>query len=192
MNTPGTTPAQTPKPEERPKVSPMIGRSKNFKIAALAVGAVLLIFVSFAAGVGVGLRKARFSSDFGRNYERNFIGSRMMGGRQDGFIEGMMREFSGRDFRNANGLAGTIISITNNNLVVKDRDNKENTVVVTDKTAIKLGRNNAQLSDLKQNDQVVVIGQPGNNGVINADLIRVFPGNVNPASSELNNNTQNN
>jgi RNase P/RNase MRP subunit p29 len=116
----------------------------------------------------------------------------MMGGRQDGFIEGMMREFSGRDFRNANGLAGTIISITNNNLVVKDRDNKENTVVVTDKTAIKLGRNNAQLSDLKQNDQVVVIGQPGNNGVINADLIRVFPGNVNPASSELNNNTQNN
>lgn len=174
MDTPSTSTLQTPKPEEKPKY-----KNKNLKIAAIVVGGILVILVIFAAGVGVGLRKARFSYDFGRNYERNFIGFRegMMG--RPGFMGGMMREFSGRDFRNANGLAGTIISITNNNLIVKDQDNKENTVAVTDKTLIKLGRDNAQLSDLKQNDQVVVIGKPGDNGVINADLIRVFNANQN-------------
>lgn len=177
MDTPNTATSQTSKPEEKPK-------TKNLKLAAIVVGCLLVVLIIFAAGVGVGLRKARFSNDFGRNYERNFMGSRfdqgrgMMGGR-GGFIGGMMREFSGRDFRNANGLAGTIISITDNNLIVKDRDGKENTVAVTDKTFIKLGRDNAQLSDLKQNDQIVVIGNPGDNGVINADLIRVFNNSIN-------------
>lgn len=170
---------QTSKPEEKPKY-----KNKNLKISVIVVGGLLAILVIFAAGVGVGLRKARFSNDFGRNYERNFMGSRfdqgrgMMGGRV-GFVGGMMREFSGRDFRNANGLAGTIISITDNNLIIKDGDNKENTVAVTDKTLIKSRRDDLKLSDLKNNDQIVVIGQPGDNGVINADLIRVFGNNGN-------------
>lgn len=165
------------KPEEKTK-------PKNLKLAAIVVGCLLVALIIFASGVGVGLRKARFSNDFGRNYERNFMGSRfdqgrgMMGGRA-GFVGGMMREFSGRDFRNANGLAGTIISITDNNLIIKDGDNKENTVAVTDKTLIKSRRDDLKLSDLKNNDQIVVIGQPGDNGVINADLIRVFRNNGN-------------
>lgn len=174
---------QVSKPEEKPKSYLLAGKAKNLKIAAIVVGGVLIIFVSFAAGVGVGLRKARFSSDFGRNYERNFMGSRFddgwgMMGRPE-FIGGMMREFSGRDFRNANGLSGTIISISDNDIVIKDRDGKENTVAVTDKTAIKSRRDNLKPSDLKPNDQVVVIGNPSDNGVINADLIRVFNNPVN-------------
>ncbi|PJA87197.1 MAG: hypothetical protein CO141_00675 [Candidatus Moranbacteria bacterium CG_4_9_14_3_um_filter_42_9] len=178
MDTANSTTPQASKPEENQKP-----KTKNLKTAAIVVGSLFAILVIFAAGVAVGLKKARFSADFGRNYERNFLGSRFdqdrgMPGRS-GPIGGMMREFSGRDFRNAHGISGTIISITENNLIIKDRDNKENTVAVTDKTVIKKGRDNAQLSDLKQNDQVVIIGKPGDNGVINADLIRVFNNPIN-------------
>ena len=165
------------KSESKPKQ-----KSKNILIAALIIGGILVILASFASGVAVGLHKGRFSNNFGKNYERNFMGSRFDEGRgtmgsRNGFIGGMMREFSGRDFRNAHGLSGTIISIADNSLIIKDRDNKENTVAVTDKTVIRQGRDNLQISDLKTNDQVVVIGKPGDNGVINADLIRLFGNN---------------
>lgn len=145
-------------------------KSKKFKIAALAVGVFMVALVSFSGGVAVGFKKARFSYKFGENYERNFTGPRMGMGRGGG----MMGDFRGQDFRNAHGLSGTIISITDSNLIIKDKDNKENTIAVTDKTIIKRQRDDIKISDLKQNDQVVVMGSPDDNGVVNADLIRVF------------------
>lgn len=151
---------------------------KPVKIIACVIGAFLVAIIIFAAGMGVGLRKARYSYQWGQNYERNFLGGRqgMMGGNNwgGGMMGGIRDQFEGRGFRNANGLAGTIISIADNNIVVKDKDGKENTVAVTDQTLIRSQRNNLKLSDLKQNDQVVVMGNPGDNGVINATLIRVF------------------
>ena len=90
---------------------------------------------------------------------------------------GMMNGFGGGEFRNGHGLAGTIISITDNNMVIKDKDGKENSVSVTDQTVIKSRRDDLKVSDLKQNDQVVMIGNPGDNGVVNATLIRVFVNN---------------
>ena len=158
-------------------------KSKTFKIIAGIIGIFLIAVISFGGGVAVGLHKAKFSADFGKNYERNFMGSRfgdgrgMMGGRGGlgGFMGGMMRQFEGRDLRNGYGLAGTIVSITDNNVVIKDNDNKENTIAVSDQTLIKSQRDNLKLSDLKVNDQIVVMGNPGDNGVVNASLIRVFP-----------------
>jgi hypothetical protein len=153
-------------------------KSKAFKIVTIVVGLLLVVLVSFAGGVAVGLHKAKFSSDWGKNYERNFIGSRAGAGNEHmgpgGFVGSMMRGFEGRDFRNAHGLAGTIISITDNNVMVKDRDGKENTVAVTEKTLIKSRSSDIKIGDLKQDEQIVVMGSPGDNGVLNADLIRVF------------------
>lgn len=170
---------ETAKPEVKPEKKQ--NTKKIIILAAIAVGGFLIILASFASGVVVGIKKAKFSYHFGENYERNFIGSRM-GIEHSGFMGSMMREFEGRDFRNAHGLAGTIVSIADNNIIVKDKDNKENTVAVTDKTIIKNGRNDIKLSDLKQNDQIVVMGNPGDNGVINADLIRVFDQVTNPGN----------
>lgn len=168
-------------PEVKPEAKCKCGlpgckcKSKAVKIIIAIVGLFLIILVSFAGGVAVGLHKAKFSSDWGKNYERNFMGERPgEGGPLGGGMMGMMRDFSGRDFRNAHGLAGTIISIADNNIIVKDKDGKENTVAVTDKTMIKNGRDDISLGDLKQDDQIVVMGQPGDNGVVNAALIRVF------------------
>ena len=143
------------------------------------IGAFLIILIIFAAGISVGLYKAKFSCKFGENYERNFMGNHSSrDGWANGGPMGMMREkfndLEGRGFRNAHGIAGTIISITDNNIVIKDKDNKENTVAITDKTIIKLGVDDVKISDLKNDQQVVVMGNPGENGVVNADLIRVF------------------
>ncbi|PIP26618.1 MAG: hypothetical protein COX31_01360 [Candidatus Moranbacteria bacterium CG23_combo_of_CG06-09_8_20_14_all_40_16] len=158
-----------------------IMKSNKFKIAVAVVGVMLVALVSFAAGIGVGLKKARFSYKFGENYERNFMGPRPGPNEFGGPIGGPMglmkekfKDFEGHGFRNAHGIAGTIISIADNNLVIKDKDNKENTVAVNDKTIIKLGRDDVQINDLKNDDQIVVMGNPGDDGVINADLIRVF------------------
>lgn len=166
------------KPEQKQKSRSFFqpGKTKIIIITAMVLGILILMLGSFAGGVSVGIHKAKFSYRWGENYERNFMGPRpgeMGGGERDGMI-GMLKNFEGRDFRNAHGLAGTIVSIADNNIIVKDKDNKENTVAVTDKTIIKNGRNDIKLSDLKQDDQIVVMGNPGDNGVVNANLIRVF------------------
>lgn len=153
-------------------------RSRNFKIAAMVVGVLLVAIVSFAGGLAVGFHKARFSYAWGENYERNFLDRRDMMSDRRGMMESFGYDrFDGRDFRNAYGVSGTIISISGDTIVVKDRDEKENTVVVTDKTLIKWGRETVQFGDLKSEDRVVVVGRPGDNGTINADLIRVFGSN---------------
>ena len=137
-------------------------------MAAAIVGVILIALVSFGMGVDVGIRKARYSYQFGENYERNFMPPQAQGPGQ------FMHDAQGQDFRNAHGLAGSIISVSENNLVIKDKNNRENTVSVTDKTIIKNRNNDLKLSDLKQGDQIVIMGAPGDSGVVNADLIRVF------------------
>jgi hypothetical protein len=153
-------------------------QSKKFKIAALVVGVVIIALVSFSSGVLVGFRKARFSFKFGENYERNFVGGPlagpkggMMGGRGP---RDMMNRIEGRGFRNAHGIAGAIISVADNKIVIKDRDGQENTISVSDKTLIKRGQDTISVNDLKNDEQIVVMGRPGESGTINADLIRVF------------------
>ncbi|MFA4817882.1 MAG: hypothetical protein WC608_04150 [Parcubacteria group bacterium] len=151
------------------------GKAKVLIVAAIALGIIILMLGSFAGGVAVGAHKAKFSSDWGKNYEQNFMGSRQ--GEKSFFgngMTGMMQDFSGRDFRNAHGLAGTIISIADNNVIVKDKDGKENTVIVTEKTLIKSRQADLKVGDLKADDQIVAIGSPDEGGVVNAVLIRVF------------------
>ncbi|MFA5961834.1 MAG: hypothetical protein WC848_04090 [Parcubacteria group bacterium] len=165
-------------------------KSKNFKLAASIIGIALIVLVSFAGGVAVGLHKARFSYQWGQNYERNFMGAgfRNVPDCDHGLIGGcggMMdipRNVEGRDFRNAHGLAGTIISISGSNLIVKDHDSKENTVTVTDKTIIKDRNSDIKITDLRANEQIVVMGAPNDQGAVNADLIRVFWDNLAPAN----------
>jgi len=150
-------------------------KSRKFKIAALIVGVIIIALVSFGAGVAIGFHKARFSYKFGENYERNFVGGPFQGtGMMKQGQRGMMGDFGGQGLRNSHGLSGAIISVANNQIVIKDRDGQENTISVNDKTLIKQGQNTISVNDLKNDEQIVVMGQPGDNGTINADLIRVF------------------
>ncbi|MDD3486948.1 MAG: DUF5666 domain-containing protein [Candidatus Moranbacteria bacterium] len=164
-------------------------KSKKFKLVAVLLGFVLVALVSFAGGVGVGLHKARFSYNFGENYERNFVGRPFPGGPESDMMRGegpvgMMRDFEGRGFRNGHGIAGTIVSVADNKIVLKDPDGQENSVTVNEKTLIKRGQDTISVNDLKNDDRIVVMGRPGDDGTVNADLIRVFDNN-------MDNNSQN-
>ncbi|NTU66912.1 MAG: hypothetical protein HGB08_03240 [Candidatus Moranbacteria bacterium] len=150
--------------------------SRKIRLAAAVVGVLILMLVSFASGVLVGFKKARFSYSWGENYERNFVGPRMGPGGPMGDPRGMMEN---RDLRNAHGISGSIVSISDTSLVIKDKDNKENTVAITDMTLIKDGRNDVKIADLKKDERVIVVGNPDDSGVLNADLIRVFSRNAN-------------
>lgn len=145
-------------------------KSRGFKAAAIVIAFILVALVSFIGGIKIGSHRALFSARWGENYARNFMGNRPPMDRSDL----MMRNFEGRDFRNAHGLSGTIISVAADKLIVKDRDGKENTVTVTDRTIIKNQANDLAIGDLKANDKVVVMGRPDDTGTVEADLIRVF------------------
>jgi hypothetical protein len=161
--------------------------SKYFKTVLGLLGCLIAAVIVFAAGVRVGEHRARYSYQWGANYEKNFMGGprEMMGNfrGEGGFRPDprvMMRDLGGRDFRNGHGISGTITSITDNNIVIKDQDGKENTVTVSEKTLIKNGPADIKITDLKNEQRIVVLGSPAENGVINANLIRVFDNNFNP------------
>lgn len=159
--------------------------SKYFKATFSVVAIITFTAIVFASGVEVGLHKARYSYQWGANYERNFEGSGrgesgsrgMRGGDRDEGPFGMMGNFGGRDFRNSHGVSGTIISTNDNTIIIKDRDGKENTIQTDDKTIIKSGRSDIKVGDLTVDQQIVVMGKPDEKGVINAQLVRVFDNN---------------
>ena len=173
-------------------------KSKKFIIASVIVGIFIIALVSFAMGVAVGFHKAQFSFRFGENYERNFMGPRpeMMGPNGPIGPMGMMgekiKDFEGQGFRNGHGVAGTIISVSDNSIVIKDKDGKEDTIAVSDKTVINRGRDTIKIGDLKNDEDIAVIGKPGENGAIDAGLIRVFDKNIINSQSDSQNNNQNN
>ena len=153
-------------------------KSKKFKTAAVIVGVLVCALVIFALGISVGVHKGRFSCNWGKNYEQNFMGQ--FGDRDNrGFMPAPPMELGNKGFRNAHGISGIIVSISDNKIIIKDRNNQENTIAVTGKTLIKSGQSDLKITDLKSGDNIVVMGQPDNSGVVNADLIRIFVKNVN-------------
>ncbi len=144
--------------------------SKYFRIGAAVVGLFLVSILSFAGGVTVGFRKAMFSTTFGEHYERNFL--RGLGDREDGPMR--MKKIDGKGMRNGHGIAGEILSLSGDSIVIKNKDNQENTVRINEGTLINRGRDTIAIGSLSVGDRVVVIGKPMEDGVIAAHLIRIF------------------
>lgn len=151
-----------------------IVESKYFKVGAITGGIFLVALVSFALGVKVGFYKASFSARFGENYERNFLGGDFREGRppMPGFAR--MMDSDDRGMRNPHGVAGEILSIAGDTLVIKNPENQESTLRVNDKTIINRGKKTLALSDLSVGERIIVVGKPGDDGMIFARLIRVF------------------
>lgn len=143
-------------------------QSKIFQGIILGLAAFIVLLLVFKAGMMVGMRKAKFSYGWGENYHRNF------GGPKGGFL----RDSMGRDFIDANGTVGQIIKIDGASVIVNGRDNVEKIILVKDDTAINRGRENIKLADIKVDDYIITIGEPNNEGQIEAKLIRVMP-NIN-------------
>jgi len=139
--------------------------SKSFKTAVLIIGCLIILIFVFCLGVFVGTEKAEFSFGWAKAYHQNF------GGPQEGFLGGMM----GKNFTDANGVFGQIIKIDGNILTIQGKDNVEKNILVDDGAKIVCQRQNIKLSELKINDEVIVIGDPIENGQIQAELIRIMP-----------------
>ena len=140
-------------------------RSKSFKIITLIIIGVIVFLLIFNLGMIIGFRKANFSYKWGENYHQNFAGP------QGGFF----RDFGGRDFIEPHGVFGQIIKIDNATLIIKSPDNVEKTVIAKDDTVIERFRETIKLTDLKIDDQIVVIGEPNTSGQIEAKFIRIMP-----------------
>ncbi len=151
-------------------------QSKALKITLLALGAFIILLLVFQAGMAVGFRKANFSFRWAENYHENFAGPK------GGFFGDFRRDFEGKDFIDSHGVFGSIIKIDlsigseQTTLVVKGANNVEKIILLKDDTTIECLRETIKPSDLKVDDQIVVIGEPNEAGQIEAKLIRVMPG----------------
>lgn len=144
-----------------------IHQSKIVRGILIGIAIMVVALIIFQAGQVTGYRKARFAGNFGSNFERNFVGPKggnmMVGG---GF--GMMTP-------SGHGAVGEILSISLPQIIVLGEDNLEKVVIVAEYTDVHQFRENLSVSDLKIGDRVVILGNPNENGQIEAKLIRIMP-----------------
>jgi len=142
-------------------------QSKAFKIIFWGMVALIIVLTVFKVGMMIGERRADFSQDWGDNYHRNFAGPK------EGFSGNL--PFAGQDFIEANGAFGQIMEVKDQTIVIKSPDNVEKAISTDEKTTIKRFQEVLKISDLKAGDNIVVIGDPGDDGQIKAKFIRVMP-----------------
>jgi hypothetical protein len=121
----------------------------TWKIVVVALCSLLVLVIVFGAGMLAGLEKAEFSQHW-----------------QTGYYPRMVL--------NAHGVAGPVIRVNQDSLVIEDRDGSEKTALVSPDTTIKEDGNTIGISQVKLNDQVVVIGSPDDQGEVKASIIRVM------------------
>jgi len=140
-------------------------QSKTFKIVVLCIAAFIVLFFVFSLGIFVGTQKANFSFRWAEQYHKNFAGP----------ANGFFQEFTTNDFLDANGVFGKIIKVSDPTIIIKSRNDVEKIILVNDETAIKKLDRTINTSDLNVDDDIIAIGNPNNNGQIEARLIRVMP-----------------
>jgi len=149
-------------------------QSKLFKGIILGGALFLLVMLIFCVGIFVGAERANFSFAWAADYHRNF------GGPESGFIGQMLSQ----NYIGANGVFGQIIKSDSTvpgqtALTIRGADSVERIILADKETTIMLQRKNIEISELENGENVVVIGEPNNQGQILAELIRIMP-NINP------------
>ena len=144
-------------------------KSKKVTVLMATLFALAVLVGTFNVGLMVGYRKAKFSYAWGENYHRNFAGPR------GGFVRDFGREMNGGDYIGGHGTFGQIIDIRDQQIVVRGKDNSEQVIAVTSDTDIQRFKDSIQMSDLKVDEPIVVIGEPNDQGQIEAKFIRVMP-----------------
>jgi hypothetical protein len=125
------------------------------------IGVIIVAGLIFQAGIFVGYWKASFSYRLGDEYH-NIFGER----------SGVPGQFA-PGFSGAYGAAGDILKIDLPNIVIEGQNSVEETVVVSTSTIFRSMRDSIAATDLKPDEFVVVIGEPNQNGQIEAKLVRV-------------------
>jgi hypothetical protein len=138
--------------------------SKTFKWAVFIIAGFIMLIGAFTLGIRVGFHEAHFTETWEKGYSANF-----------GVPGDMPIKRSPQDpFLNAYGISGTILTVNGNNLTLKDSDNTEKVVVMSAGTSIRLNFSTLKPADLKTNQSIIVIGQPNEQGQIDAKFIRIL------------------
>src|SRR5262249_34852657 len=126
---------------------------------------VFVVLIAFGLGITVGYRRAIFSSQFGEHYYRGLYG--------DPFGRPVMG-ITGRAPLTMHGVAGEVIDVTSSTLSVKDPTGNETSVLIASNTPIREMGNDISPNDIEVGNMVTVIGEPDQNGQVEARFIRVF------------------
>lgn len=146
-----------------------IFNSSFFKLFLIFIVFLLVSAVSFRAGVDFGFRKSNFGRDWGDNYSRNF--GMQKPDRMMSFADNMINQMP-----NPNGAIGKIIKIEEGSVVVMDeKDQTEKIILIDDDTEVRFMREKVEYNNLRIDDFIVVLGNPGAQGQIKARLIRLMP-----------------
>jgi hypothetical protein len=146
----------------------LLNSKVSHKAMMISASIAVLIFV-FSAGVFVGIEKAKFSYGWGENYFSNFAGSSSLNGGP--FTD--HNPFWDKNYINPHGLLGQIIEIDDDGFIMTSANQIEMSVQINQQTIIKNHRDNLKFSDLKIGNQVIVIGEPGEQGEVDARFIRI-------------------
>lgn len=137
-------------------------QSKKFKYIIGSIVVLVVLLLTFQAGVMFGYHRARFHNRWDDHYGQNFIG-----------------EFNNRNFMKSNGAFGDILKIENSTITVKGRNEAEKNILVDKNTQFESGDTNIKLENLKVGDQILVIGSPNEAGQVQAKIVRLIPSKIN-------------
>lgn len=141
--------------------------SRSRKATLVALVSVIGALLVFQAGVFVGYHKALFSY---RGGERFFM---MMEGGPKGYAA--QAGIPSDDFGPSHGAVGRIVSVSLPTFVIAGPDKRERTVTIGDDTEIRLFRQTASTSEIRTDRFALVLGEPDQDGSIEARLVRIMP-----------------
>ena len=131
----------------------------------LILAALLVILLIFQAGIMVGYRRGFFASNW------NGAHGQIMD-EPDSIFAPFVHD---SDDINPHGAVGNIVSVRLPSILIKGPNSAEQVITISSTTAIRFIHSNASTSDLVPGNQVIIIGEPKDNGSISAAFIRIMP-----------------
>ncbi|HEX4103961.1 MAG TPA: hypothetical protein VHZ04_00580 [Candidatus Paceibacterota bacterium] len=133
-------------------------QSSKGKAILIIIGGVIVVLAVFAFGASVGYHRGLFADHFGENYFKNFYGGP-----------------AGKMTMTMHGVAGDVIGVSSATIAVEAADGDEQSVFVPAGVVIREEDNTIMVQDVNVGDGITVIGDPTEEGQIEARFIRVFP-----------------
>lgn len=161
---------------------------RAFLYAAYVFGVVALLLVGFVAGQRFERIRFRHDMQWRNNYDNNFFG-----GFRPRNMENMMRNFAPPPMR-SHGIIGTIMSVDDSSLIIKDNDGIEQSLEINKSTVVRSEIFPNKPEELKVGMKVAVLGRPDNKGQISAIIIKILEYKENssptPSATSSNNSTK--
>jgi len=139
-------------------------KSPKVKAIAYLLAIFLGVVLIFEAGVAVGYHRAQFSERWSAGFARD--------SRDPGSFFAVFQHDP--DEPNPHGTIGQVVSVHMPEVLVKGQSSPEQIVIVGPRTQVRLFRGNGTSTDIQSGQQVIVIGEPDDQGQIQASFIRIL------------------